>query len=134
MTISKISHVGIALRDIEGMLKFLESCFGAKLITKMEVPVMNQVSAMVSLGENGMLELMEPTGDGPVLKFLNEKGEGLHHISLKVDSVAELVKALEAQGVRVVGKMPPENPSFAFVHPKSTHGVLIELTETEVVP
>jgi methylmalonyl-CoA epimerase len=133
MTVQKIAHVGLAVRSIEEMLKLLESCFGAKLLTKMEIPFMNQVSAMVSLGEKSMLELMEPMGEGPISKFLEEKGEGLHHISLKVDSVAGLVKDLEAKGLRVVGKLPPENPTFAFVHPKSTHGVLIELTEKEEV-
>lgn len=78
--------------------------------------------------ENRVVKAEGVTFEGGVLA---EKGEGLHHISIRVESVADAVKDLEAKGLKVVSKIPPENPSFAFIHPKSAYGVLIELTEAE---
>jgi methylmalonyl-CoA epimerase len=126
--VEKISHVGIAVHNVNQAVKLLEDCFGAELMSKTEIDIQKQISALISIGDS-MLELMEPTGEGTVAKFLNEKGEGLHHISLKVDNVSELANELEAKGIRIVGKIPPDKPVFAFIHPKSMHGVLVELTE-----
>ena len=127
--IKGISHLGICVNNVDEVAGLLEDCFGAKLISKTPVKMQKQISAMVSLG-GGTLELMEPTSDDSVVaKFLKENGEGLHHISISVDDVSELVKDLEAKGVRIVGKIPPNKPIFAFAHPKSMHGILIELTQ-----
>lgn len=117
--IKKIHHIGLAVYSTEVMAKFLEEVFGAKLIPNYALETSEFLSRMVKAGDNAF-ELLEPRGeDGLIERFLNSKGEGIHHVSLEVDNLEELLKICETKGMTVLG--------HRFIHPKSTHGVLIEL-------
>jgi methylmalonyl-CoA epimerase len=101
------------------MAAFLEEVFGAKLIPGYALETSDFLSRMVRAGDNAF-ELLEPRGkNGLIERFLNTRGEGIHHVSLEVDNLDELLKICEARGMTVIGRR--------FIHPKSTHGVLIEL-------
>jgi len=105
------------------MAGFLEEVFGAKLIANYALETSEFLSRMVKAGDNAF-ELLEPRGkNGLIERFLNTRGEGIHHVSLEVDNLDELLKICEAKGMTVIGQR--------FIHPKSTHGVLIELVSTE---
>ena len=117
--IEKIHHVGLAVRNIEVVAAFLEEVFGAKPMPNYELETGEFLSRMVKAGEN-QFELLEPRGkDGLIERFLNTRGEGIHHVSLQVDNLEELLKLCEARGMSLIGGR--------FIHPKSAHGVLIEL-------
>lgn len=119
--IRKIHHVGLAVRNAEVMAKFLEEVFGAKLIPNYALDTPEFLSQMVRVGDNAF-ELLEPRGkNGLIERFLNTRGEGIHHVSLEVDNLKELLEICEAKGITVIDRR--------FIHPKSTHGVLIELVE-----
>jgi methylmalonyl-CoA/ethylmalonyl-CoA epimerase len=129
--IEGLAHVGVAVKDIDEGISFFEEKFGAKLDTS-TVPdgKMNfglHISAVVRVGELAF-ELMQPTeeGVGPVGKFVAEKGEGLHHISLKVDKYASSKAEFEGKDLKVMGEMAGV---MAFIHPKTCKGMLVEFTE-----
>ena len=125
--IEKLNHIGVAVTDIEESIKFFQEKFGAKLIMpKTEFSWQKQYSALIEIG-NFQIELMQGMGDDSVVgKFVKEKGEGLHHISICVDDWAKEIADYEAKGLRIIGKTPATK--FGFVHPKSNKGVLLEVT------
>jgi methylmalonyl-CoA/ethylmalonyl-CoA epimerase len=126
-----IKHIGIAVRDNEETLSFLRQTFGAEEITRTIFPELQQISSSVRVGE-GCFELMEPISpDGAIGKFIESKGGGLHHISLLCDDVEAECDRLESQGLKVIGKMFDRPPKVAFLHPKSSKGILFELSERE---
>ncbi len=117
-----IHHVGLAVRSIETVATFLEEVFGAKLEADYTLETAEFVSRMVKIGQNHF-ELLEPRGkDGLIERFLNTRGEGIHHVSLQVENLEELLQLCEARGMTLIGRR--------FIHPKSAHGVLIELIGT----
>ncbi|MCJ7616322.1 MAG: VOC family protein [Desulfobacterales bacterium] len=127
--IKGINHLGIVVKSIDEVVTFLQEVFGAEEISRIEFPELKQVSATVRIGD-GCLELMEPTGpDGPVGKFMESKGGGLHHISLLCDDLVATSEKYEAQGLQVIGKMFDGPFKVAFLHPKSSKGILFELAE-----
>ena len=129
--IEGLAHVGVAVKDIDEGIAFFKNTFGAVLDTsKVEDGKMDfglHISALVKVG-NLALELMQPTqeGVGPVGKFIAEKGEGLHHISLKVDKFQSAKDDFESKNLRVMGEM---GGVMAFIHPKTCKGILVEFTE-----
>lgn len=121
--IQKIHHVGLAVRNIEVVAAFLEEVFGAKLEPDYALETDDFLSRMVKAGQN-QFELLEPRGKGGLIeRFLDSRGEGIHHVSLQVDNLEELLKLCEAKGMTLIGGR--------FIHPKSAHGVLIELLGSE---
>ena len=127
--IKGINHLGIVVKNIDEVVSFLKDAFGAEEISRVEFPDLKQISATVRIGD-GYLELMEPTGaDGPVGKFLESKGGGLHHISLLCKDVVATSEKLEAQGLQIIGKMFDGPEKVSFLHPKSSKGILFELAE-----
>ena len=88
--------------------------------------------AILDIGES-RIELLEPTGpDSPIEKFMSKRGEGIHHIAVRVENIEEALERLKASGVRLIDSQPKRgahNTRIAFVHPSSTHGVLLELVE-----
>ncbi len=121
--IQKIHHVGLAVRNIEAVAAFFEEVFGAKLEPDYALETNDFLSRMVTVGQN-QFELLEPRGkDGLIERFLNTRGEGIHHVSLQVDDLEELLKLCEAKGMTIIGRR--------FIHPKSAHGVLRELLGSE---
>ncbi|MBW1780535.1 MAG: VOC family protein [Deltaproteobacteria bacterium] len=127
--IKGINHLGIVVKSIDEVVPFLKEAFGAEEISRVEFPELKQISATVRIGD-GCLELMEPIGpDGPVGKFLESKGGGMHHVSLLCDDLVATSERLEAQGFQVIGKMFEGPFKVAFLHPKSSKGILFELAE-----
>ncbi len=130
MNISHIEHIGIAVKDLENAINLLESSFRLKCYAIEEVPEQKVKTAFFKVGET-KLELLEATSnDSPVAKFIEKKGEGVHHIAFNVDDVKTALNFAEEQGLKLIDKEPrsgAENLDIAFLHPKSTLGILIEL-------
>lgn len=128
-TIQKIDHLGIAVRSIEETLKYYESALGLTCEKIEEVPSQKVRTAFLCAGDVH-LELLEPTSpESTIAKFLEDRGEGIHHIAFATDNIeAQLGKAKES-GVRLIHEVPFDGAGgklVAFLHPKSTHGVLTE--------
>ena len=127
--IEGINHLGIVVKNIDEVVSFLSEAFDAEEIDRMNVPQMKQTSAIVRIGD-GCFELMEPTApDGPVGRFLESKGGGLHHVSILCDDLEAVCAKLESQGLQVIGKIFDGPIRVAFLHPKSAKGILFELTD-----
>lgn len=128
----KIEHIGIAVKSIEESLKYYEGVLGLKCYKIEEVADQKVKTAFIMVGET-KLELLESTSpDGPVAKFIEKKGEGIHHIAFAVSGLAERLKEVEEKGVQLIDKSPrkgAEGLNIAFLHPKSTQSVLTELCE-----
>jgi methylmalonyl-CoA epimerase len=128
----KLDHIGIAVKSLTEALKVYEGAIGLKLTGFDEVDDQGVRIAMLATGES-RIELLEPTrADSPIEKFIAKRGEGIHHIAVRVDDIEEALKRLKASGVRLVDSSPrrgAHNTRIAFVHPSSTHGVLLELVE-----
>ena len=132
MKLSHIEHLGIAVKSIEAALPFYEKVLGMECYAVEEVADQKVKTAFLKIGQT-KIELLESTDpEGPVGKFIEKKGEGIHHIAFAVPSVAEALAEVEAKGVKLIDKAPrggAEGLNIAFLHPKSTCSVLTELCE-----
>jgi methylmalonyl-CoA/ethylmalonyl-CoA epimerase len=130
--IKGIDHVGIAVKSIDEAKKFWVDTLGLKLSHIEEVPEQKVRVAMLRAGET-TIELLEPMSpDSPIQRFIEKRGEGLHHLTLQTDNLAERLKKLKRANVALIDEQPrigAGGASIAFLHPKSTHGVLVELCE-----
>jgi methylmalonyl-CoA/ethylmalonyl-CoA epimerase len=130
--IKGIDHVGIAVKSIDEAKKFWVDALGLKLSHIEEVPEQKVRVAMLKVGDT-TIELLEPTSpDSPVQRFIEKRGEGLHHLTLKTDNLAERLKKLKSANVGLIDEQPrvgAGGAKIAFLHPKSAHGVLVELCE-----
>lgn len=128
--IEKIDHIGIAVRSIEEALKVYRDVLGIPVKEIEQMPT--QKLAMLPIGE-AMVELLEAvTPDAPVAKFIESRGEGIHHLALRVDDIERALNEARAAGLRLIDETPRPGAGgskIAFIHPKSVHGVLIELVE-----
>jgi len=128
-----VHHVGIAVKNMDEALEIFQKKLGLKLEKITVVEDQKVKSAMLSSGGEAKIELLEPTSqDSPVGRFLEKRGEGIHHIALKVKGIEELLKRLKDEGLNLVNETPRigvEGIKIAFIHPKSTKNVLIELCE-----
>jgi methylmalonyl-CoA/ethylmalonyl-CoA epimerase len=131
--INGIDHVGIAVKSIDEARKFWVDTLGLKLARIEDVPEQKVRVAILQAGQT-TIELLEPTSpDSPVQRFLEKRGEGLHHLTLRTDNLAERLKKLKAAKVGLIDEQPrigAGGAKIAFLHPKSAHGVLIELCES----
>ncbi len=128
-TIKKINHVAIAVNDVDSSLTFWQDALGLKVDHIEDVPSQKATVVFIPVGESEV-ELVRPTSeDTGVAKFLAEKGGGMHHLCFEVDDIDEMLSELKAKGVRLINETALELPGrkMAFVHPKSTGGVLVEL-------
>lgn len=129
---SHIEHIGIAVKDLESSIAFYEKVFGLKCYNIEEVPEQKVRTAFFKIGDT-KIELLESTdSEGPVGKFIEKKGEGVHHIAFAVENIDEKLIHAENMGVKLIDKIPrkgAEGLDIAFLHPKSTSGVLIEICE-----
>lgn len=133
MKISKIEHLGIAVQKIEDALPYFEGVLGLKCYKTEVVEDQKVKTAFLQVGEV-KIELLEPTSpDSTVQKFLDNGGRGVHHVAFKVeDGVSEALAYCDAQGIRLIDKAPRNGADklhIAFLHPKSTCGILTELCE-----
>ncbi|MDE3154674.1 MAG: methylmalonyl-CoA epimerase [Acidobacteriota bacterium] len=127
-----IDHVGIAVRDLSEALGFYRDALGLEIEDSEEVASQRVRAHFVAAGP-ATLELLEATSsDSPIAKFLDKRGPGLHHITLRVDDIRAALADLQARGVRLIDHEPrpgAEGAQVAFIHPSSTHGVLVELKQ-----
>lgn len=132
--IKKISHIGIAVSNMNESLKLYSDILGLKVTGVETIEEQKVKSAMIPIGES-RIELMESTDpEGPVGKFIAKRGEGIHHISLEVDDIEKELTKLNKAGLELIDKKPrvgADGKKIAFVHPKSTHGVLLELSSSK---
>lgn len=128
----KINHLGIATKEINEALKFWQDALGLEHIHTEVVEDQKVRVAMLPIGET-TIELLEPTSeDSPISKFLEKRGGGIHHIAIEVDNISKSLKDLKAKGMQLIDETPrigAEGCLVAFVHPRSTNGVLLELVQ-----
>jgi methylmalonyl-CoA/ethylmalonyl-CoA epimerase len=128
----KINHIGIAVQSIDAVIPFYRDQLGMEFLGKEDVPEQKVRVAMLCVGES-KIELLEPmSSDSPVAKFLEKNGQGIHHIAYEVEDVQAAIAKLVADGARMIDEKPRNGAHgslIAFVHPKSSHGVLTELCQ-----
>ena len=131
---SHIEHIGIAVRNLETAIGFYENVFGLKCYNIEEVEEQKVRTAFFLIGQT-KIELLESTApDGPIGKFIEKNGEGIHHIAFAVENIKDQLIHAENMGVKLIDSTPrkgAEGLDIAFMHPKSTAGVLIELCENK---
>ena len=134
MNISHIEHLGIAVDNLEESIKYYEEVLGFKCYSIEEVADQKVKTAFFLVG-NTKIELLESTSpDGPIGKFIEKKGPGIHHIAFAEPNATEALKTAEERGVRLIDKVSrkgAEGLNIGFLHPKSTLGVLTELCSKE---
>lgn len=129
--IKKIDHVAIAVQSIDGALAKYQQALGLDVKEREIVASQKTEAALLPVGESS-IELIEPKGNDTLAKFLEKKGPGLHHIALEVEGIEAALALLKAAGVPLVDETPrvgARGHKVAFLHPKATGGVLIELVE-----
>lgn len=132
MKIKNIDHIGIAVGNIKEAGKFYKDILGLKIQGIEEVADQKVNVAFLPISESE-LELLESTqSDGPVAKYIDSKGEGIQHIAFRVDNIEKALEELKAKGIRLIDEKPRKGAGgarIAFIHPKETHGVLVEICE-----
>lgn len=130
--LEKIDHIGIAVKDIDQGINLFKEVFGIEPSLVYESEYTKAKIAFFPIGEV-KIELIQPTNSESVMaKFLEKKGEGIHHVSLKVNDVDQSLEELKKKGIQLIdnkSRKVRENERVAFLHPKSTHGVLFELIQ-----
>jgi methylmalonyl-CoA/ethylmalonyl-CoA epimerase len=132
MKTSHIEHIGIAVASLKESITYYENVLGLKCYKTEDVPDQKVRTAFFRIGET-KIELLESTDpEGTVAKFIEKRGEGLHHIAFAVSDIGSSLKEAEAKGVKLIDTSPrngAEGLQIAFLHPRSTFGVLTELCE-----
>ena len=132
MTPTHIEHIGIAVSNLNDVISFYENVLGLKCYNIEEVKDQKVRTAFFMVGQT-KIELLESTDpEGPIGKFIEKRGEGIHHLAFSVNNIEKVLEHAENKGVKLIDKLPrkgAEGLDIAFLHPKSTSGVLIELCE-----
>jgi methylmalonyl-CoA/ethylmalonyl-CoA epimerase len=132
--VTKIDHIGIAVKNLEESLKFYEDVLGIKCVSQEVVEEQKVKVAFLPVGDTEV-ELLESTSeDGPIARFIEKKGEGIQHLAFKVDNIEEAIAELQEKGIKMIDEKPRYGAGgarIAFLHPKSTSGVLIEISERD---
>ncbi len=134
MKIKHLDHIGIAVKSIEQAGKFYTDIMGLKIedIETVEEQKVNVAFLPITDSEVELLESTEP--DGPVAKFIDSKGEGVQHIAYRVENIEEALEELKEKGIRLIDQKPRKGAGgamIAFIHPKETNGVLVELCQRD---
>ncbi|MDY0300340.1 MAG: methylmalonyl-CoA epimerase [Trichlorobacter sp.] len=128
--LKKINHIGIAVRSLDESVPFYRDHLGMPFHGIEEVSEQKVRVAMLGIGES-MIELLEPTADdSPIARFLEKNGSGIHHLAYEVDDIDAAIAHMQAKGARMIDEKPrigAHNTKIAFIHPKSSGGVLTEL-------
>ena len=132
MNLSHIEHIGIAVISLDEVIPFYEKVLGLKCYAIEEVKDQKVKTAFFKVGQT-KIELLESTDpEGPIGKFIEKRGQGVHHIAFAVNEIEQCLKSVEENGVRLIDKVPrrgAEGLDIAFLHPKLTFGVLTEFCE-----
>jgi methylmalonyl-CoA/ethylmalonyl-CoA epimerase len=127
-----IEHIGIAVNNLEESINYYETVFGMKCYKVEDVFDQKVKTAFFQVGQT-KIELLESTSpEGPIAKFIEKKGEGIHHLAFAVNGLENVLPEVESKGIQLIDKQPrkgAEGLNIAFLHPKFTHGVLTELCE-----
>lgn len=130
----KVDHIGIAVKNLDETLKFYEEVLGLTCTGIEEVDEQKVRVAFLPVGDSEV-ELLESTDEeGPIAKFIEKKGEGIQHIAFRVDNIEEAIENMKEKGVRMIDEKPrygAGGAKIAFCHPKSTGGVLVELSQRD---
>ena len=132
MKILSIDHIGVAARSINDVAPFWNEALGLAARGKETVQEQNVTTLFLPVGESQIEVLESTTPYGAVAKFIDARGEGIQHIALRVDNLDEALNQLREKGVRLIDETPRKGAGgarIAFIHPKSTHGILLELVE-----
>lgn len=132
MMIKKIDHIAIAVQDLDSTLNFYTQVLGLQNTGIEEVADQKVRLAMLPIGDTRIELLESTTKDGPIAKFIEKRGEGMHHIAFRVENLAGELIRIEETGVELIDKIPKsgaDGHQVAFLHPKSTFSVLMELCE-----
>ncbi|GAH45673.1 unnamed protein product [marine sediment metagenome] len=132
--IEKIDHIGIAVKSIKETSELLSNILGLKVAGEEIVEEQKVKVAFLPLGDSE-LELLESTSaEGPIARFIEKKGEGIQHIAFRVNNIEEILEKLKKGGVRLIDEKPrygAGGAKIAFLHPKDTNGILVELCERD---
>ena len=130
----KIDHIGIAVKNLNETLTFYEEVLGMTCTGQEEVEEQKVRVAFLPVGDSEV-ELLESTDpEGPIARYIDKNGEGIQHIAFRVDNIDEAIAAMKDKGVRMIDETPrygAGGAKIAFCHPKSTGGVLVELSERQ---
>ncbi len=130
--LTEIDHVAIAVKDLEAAIAYYRETFGAEVVHRERVDSDGVEEALIRVAES-YVQLLTPTApDSPVAKYLDSRGEGIHHVAYRVDDCGAALQAVKDAGGRVIDDAPrpgSRNTTVAFVHPKGAFGTLIELVE-----
>ncbi|MEI3604852.1 methylmalonyl-CoA epimerase [Pseudogracilibacillus sp. SE30717A] len=128
----KIAHIGIAVKNLHDSINFYTDLLGLTLERVEEVASEQVRVAFLKIGES-RIELLEPlSNESPIYRFIHKKGEGIHHIALEVNNINDRLANLKSNGIQLINEQAKEgadNAQIAFLHPKSTNGVLFELCQ-----
>lgn len=134
MKVLKVDHIGMAVKSLDETLKFYQDILGLELQGTEVVEEQKVKVAFLPVGDTEV-ELLESTEpDGPIAKFIEKKGEGIQHVAFRVPNIEEAIAEMKEKGVRMIDEKPrygAGGAKIAFCHPKSTNGVLVELSERE---
>ena len=126
----KIEHIGIAVNDIAEAEKRFAQLLGTESYKREEVASEGVITSFFQVGESKIELLSATREDSPIQKFIDKKGEGIHHIAFEVENIEEKMEELKEQGFRLINEQPKDgadNKRIAFIHPKSTGGILVEI-------
>jgi len=130
----KVDHIGIAVKNLDETLKFYQDVLGLEVQGTEVVDEQKVKVAFLPIGDTEV-ELLESTSeDGPIAKFIERNGEGIQHVAFKVDNIEEAIEYMQSKGMKMIDEKPrygAGGAKIAFVHPKSSHRVLVELTERQ---
>lgn len=134
MNILKVDHIGIAVKNLDETLKFYTDILGLQLQGTEVVEEQKVRVAFLPVGDTEVELLESTTEDGPIAKFIEKNGEGVQHIAFKVDDIEAAIEEMKAKGMMMIDEKPrygAGGAKIAFMHPKSSHRVLVELSERE---
>ena len=130
MKIKKIAHLGVAVQDLESAMKLFTEDLPLEVTHTEDYQGMK--IAFIPIGDSSVELLQDVSGASAIRKFLDKNGEGIHHIAYEVDDINEAISELKAKGVKLIDEKPRQGAhgmSVAFMHPKATHGILMELCQ-----
>jgi len=134
MNVNRVDHVGIAVKDLAEARKFYEEVLGLKCNGVETVEEQKVNVAFIPCGDSELELLESTTDDGPIAKFIEKNGQGIQHVALRVDDIEATLAELKEKGIRLIDQTPrygAGGAKIAFVHPKATGGILLELSERQ---
>ena len=131
-TLTEIDHVGIAVRDLDAAIAWYQEMFGATVAHRETIESDGVEEALLKVADSYIQLLMPVTETSPLAKYLEKRGEGIHHVGYRVDDCAQVLETMMAHGAQVIDEQPrpgSRGTTVAFVHPKASFGTLIELVQ-----